>query len=113
MGFDLFVIWVDLMLVTIACFLNFRAAKHGIPINRFVYAAIAALCLLHMGGYIWLLTDYSSHFLLWSRIFTGVDLVAWPLVWCYPAVRSVYANKLINKEIEKHVSNILHKKHHH
>lgn len=84
---DLLIMWANLVLVIGAVLANVVGAVGDDPRQRPMWASIAALAVLYAGGYLWVMNtgDVTS----WSRVYRGVSLAAWPLVWIIPPIRAV------------------------
>lgn len=79
--------WAYLVLVIGAVLANIVGAIRDDPRQRPMWASIAALAALYLAGDLWVMNtgDVDS----WSRVYRGVSLAAWPLVWIVPPLRSV------------------------
>lgn len=80
---QLILICINLTQVVFACGVLQWCARHDDPRRRGMWGAISALSLIYVGGYSWLLLGVDR--LLWTQVFSGVSLLAWP-VWCVPAI---------------------------
>jgi hypothetical protein len=88
---DTAVFWLNMGCAAVSCAINAYAAFVNDPRWRPFNAAVSAMSLLFVGGYIWVITteDVTS----WSRVFRGVSLVAFPLVWWTPALLSMHIHQ--------------------
>lgn len=79
---DLVVIVTNMGLAALAVVACVVGTFRDDPRRRPLWGAIAALAAAYVGGYIWVLAG--GDVALWSRIFRGVSIAAWPLVWTVP-----------------------------
>jgi hypothetical protein len=77
----------NLVMVILAVAANVVATLDDDPRQRPMWASIAALGVLYVAGYIWVLNTGDP--VTWSKLFRGVSIAAWPIVWIVPPVRSV------------------------
>ena len=80
------VIRASFVLAICSAWVNVCAARR---VRSPLFAAIAALSVIYVAGYGWLLAHPGER-AVWSEVMSGVALVAWPLVWIGPALRSAH-----------------------
>ena len=97
---DAWVIALNLVGVTVSVVVNWWAGRHGLFRFRPVHSTVAALSLLYVAGYAWLLlTDVEVA--RWSSVLRGLSLLAWVVVWIAPAVVSLRASKELHAAIRQ------------
>jgi hypothetical protein len=80
--------------------MNWRAARVGLITFRTVHAAIAAISVMYVAGYLWLLFGNVDP-VRWSSTLRGISLVSWVVVWVMPAAMSVQINRKMHAAIRK------------
>ena len=80
------VIRASVILAACSAWVNVCAARR---VRSSLFAAIGALSAIYVAGYMWLLAHPAQR-AAWSEVMSGVALVAWPLVWIGPALRSAH-----------------------
>ena len=77
----------------VACVVNVRAAVHGPPSTRRVFAAVAVLAAIYTAAYLVLALEVSTPLVNgadrgeWSHRMIHFGFFAWVIVWILPAVR--------------------------
>ncbi len=92
MSLDAAIIAITVVLAAIAVGVNLSAARHGPYPLRAMAAARSALACFYVAGYIWLLAHQERR-VTWSKMMTGVSLVAWVVVWILPALVATKAGR--------------------
>lgn len=95
---DEWVALLSLLGAVISVVANWWAARSGLFRFRAVHAAIAAISLLYVTGYLWLLfgdVDPAR----WSSTLRGLSLVAWVVVWICPACMSIRVTREMHAAI--------------
>lgn len=85
---DTVVAWISVVLATVSVLVNCSAFHHGVPGLRIVHLAIGLLSMFYVIGYVWLLT-FVHDVETWSSAMRGLSLIAWLIVWVFPALTSV------------------------
>jgi len=99
---ELIVIAVNMVMVLAAVAINWRASQHGVVRYRIVHAAVAALSGVYAAGYLVLmLGDVSVE--NWSSVMRGVSIVAWPVVWWWPALTSLRVHRELKEALQAHL----------
>jgi hypothetical protein len=99
---EIIVLLVNIAMVAASVVINWRAAQHGVVRYRVVHAAVAALSGVYAAGYlVLLLGDVSVE--NWSSIFRGVSVVAWPVVWWWPALTSLRVHRELRAALQVHL----------
>ena len=78
------VIRASLAFALVSAVVNLAAARR---LKSVLFASVAALSAIYVVSYGWLLLHPTER-LAWSEVMSGVSLVAWPLIWIGPAMRS-------------------------
>lgn len=95
--------WVAVMSLagaTTSVIVNWRAAHAGLFRFRTIHAAIGAVSVLYVAGYLWLLFGNVDP-ARWSSTLRGLSLVAWLVVWILPAVISTRATRELHDAIKR------------
>jgi uncharacterized membrane protein len=99
---EIMVVVVNIAMVTAAVVINWRASQHGVVRFRIVHAAVAALSGVYAVGYLFLLFgDVSIE--NWSSLFRGVSVIAWPIVWWWPALTSLRVHRELKEALFAHL----------
>lgn len=99
---EIIVVLVNIVMVTAAVVINWRASQHGVVRYRIVHAAVAALSGVYAVGYLFLLLgDVSVE--NWYSIFRGVSVIAWPVVWWWPALTSLRVHRELKEALQAHL----------
>lgn len=97
-GYEQLVTALNMVGAMCAVTANAWAARRGLYRLRPLRWAIVAYSVVYVVAYWWLLMN--GDVLPWSRIMRGVSIVAWPLVWCAPAIVGVLETRAIARRIE-------------
>ena len=89
------VIRVAVMFATLSVVANLVVAHR---LRSMLFAGIAALSVVYVTGYLWLLLNPTER-AVWSEVMSGVSLVAWPMVWIGPAVRTFHQRTRFEKAL--------------
>ena len=76
------------VLALVALAANFWAGVVAVVEVRRVYRTVAVLNTVYVAGYVWLLFGHVNPG-TWSNWLRPVGIMAWPLVWAYPAFVAV------------------------
>jgi hypothetical protein len=99
---EIIVVLVNVAMVSASAVINWRASQHGVVRYRMVHAAVASLSGVYAVGYLFLLFgDVSVQ--NWSSLFRGVSIVAWPVVWWWPALTSLYVHRELKEALQAHL----------
>lgn len=102
--YEIAVFALNLVGAVVAFVVNTLAAgKRGLPSWRSLHTAVATLAAIYVGGYLWFLIERPT-VELWSSIFRGVALVAWPVCWTLPAVITMRTRRQLHKVVEEYRS---------
>lgn len=88
---DVAVIWLNLILAATSALAAGWAATTDDPRRRPLWGAAAAIAVAYTGGYTWIITG--GDVTTWSRVFRGVSIVTWPVVWIIPPIRSAHTHR--------------------
>lgn len=97
---DEWVAVLNLIGVTVSVVVNWWAARVGLFRFRTLHAAIAAISVLYVGGYLWLLFG-DVEVARWSSVLRGLWLVAWLVAWICPACMSIRATRELHAAIQR------------
>ena len=92
---------LSFVLAMVAATVRLRESRTGAWNEfRWVHRTIGILAAAYSVGYLSVLLGYVDR-LTWSRLFIGVSLFAWMVVWIYPPIlaRRV-ANEIVDKTAE-------------
>lgn len=100
---DEWVAVLNLACVVVSVVMNWWAARSGLFRFRSVHAAIAAVSMMYVVLYLWLLGWVpgvaAPEVPVWSSVGRGISLVAWVVVWICPACMSVRATRELHAAI--------------
>ena len=82
------------VLVVCALSLSVWATTHGLAEWRPWHAAIAGLCVLYLGAYLYLLILNPPR-AAWSEWTIGISFVTWPVAWTWPAWQSIKSQRAV------------------
>ncbi len=77
----------NLIASLVACFVNVRSARRGLPPMRPIRIVTACLAAVYASGYVVVLVGQLAP-AEWSALFRPLALATWPLVWMFPALLS-------------------------
>lgn len=102
--FERAVVALNALLALTATVINLHASKKVVGEWRGVRVSIAAVATAYVLGYTYLVM-FPEEIIVWSKAMRGVSLLAWPVVWIYPAVlqrRSVKRTReILEKELDR------------
>lgn len=97
----MFVVGINLVLVSIATGVNLWACRHGDPRLRPLWAATAVVCVVYVAAYVWLMVGDVDRG-KWSEQVVGVGIPAWIIGWMAPAILTIHLfNRDRHRIIEK------------
>lgn len=95
--------WVAILNVIaagVSVIVNWQASRAGLFRFRVLHAAIMAVSVMYVAGYLWLLGVFGDvQVARWSSVMRGFSLVAWLVVWILPAVVSIRATHELHQAI--------------
>lgn len=95
------VLWFNLVGSLASIYFNIKAFKVGIPRFRKIALMVAGLALLFSLGYIHLIF-FEPNYMVWAAISRGIAMVAWPIVWIWPAFLSTQVWSELEKRIKEY-----------
>ena len=98
-GFDLTITLMNMVGAIAALACNAWAAAYGSERLRALRIGIALYSGIYVAAYAWL--AIVEDVVAWSRVMRGVSLMAWPMVWCAPALAGVRTARRTVAEIEQ------------
>ena len=98
-GLDMFVLIANGVLAAVSLVAHIIASNLTDPRKRPLHAAIAVVCLIYVLGYTWVVI--TQDVFEWSRLFRGVSIIVWPLVWIAPAAQDIYLFRQDGRRIER------------
>lgn len=93
-------VWVTAIngfMATLAAGTHLRASQRG---RKATHVMVAVLAGLYAVGYGWLLWHRDRR-LPWSEVMSGAGLLAWPLVWVWPAVHAIRVERKLTVAVAK------------
>ncbi len=99
---DQWVAILNLAGAVVSVAVNWRASRSGLFRFRTLHAAITAVAVMYVAGYLWLLGVFGEvQVARWSSVMRGFSLVAWLVVWILPAVVSIRATRELHRAIQR------------
>ena len=91
---------VSLVGALLSLVISWKAARYGLVRFRTIHAAVAAMSMVYVVGYLWLLLgDPPPAF--WSSVMRGFSLVSWGVVWVAPAAVSLTVSRDLHAAIRE------------
>lgn len=85
---DRVVLGMNAVLAVVAFGACMVGARFGDPRRRPVWTAVAITALVYVAGFLWVIA--TENVPEWSRLFRGVSIVVWPLVWATPPLHDAW-----------------------
>ena len=99
---DQWVAILNLLGAGVSVVVNWQASRAGLFRFRVLHAAIVAVSVMYVAGYLWLLGVFGEvQVQRWSSVMRGFSLVAWLVVWILPAVVSIRATRELHEAIQR------------
>lgn len=83
-SYDTLILAINGCMASVSVGVNMWAMRADDPRRRPLRAMVAALSAVFALGYIWVLT--TDNFVTYTRVFRGISVLTWPVVWCGPAI---------------------------